>query len=274
MNRSYLFAPGHNAKLLGKVFEAGADAVILDLEDAVPDEHKAEARRLVAEALRSNPAWVRVNAPQTEACAADLDAVAELAVGIRVPKTESAEDVQWVADRTPDKPLLCAIETARGVLAAEEIARVTSVRLLALGGIDLRRDLSIGDEELETAYVRSHIVVVSRAAGLEPPVDSVYAQLANEEGLRREARFARRMGFFGKSAIHPRQISVLHEVFTPGEEELEWARRVISAFEASGGAATQLPDGEFVDLPVEQRARRLLELAAAKAQVNQSFPDE
>ncbi len=263
MDRSYLFAPGHNTKLLGKVFEAGADAVILDLEDAVPPEHKAEARRLVAETLKSNPAWVRVNAARTEECAADLDAVAEHAFGIRVPKAESAEDVQWVADRAPGKPLLCAIETARGVLAAEGIARVPSVRALAVGGVDLRNDLSIGDGELETVYVRSHIVVVSRAVGLEPPIDSVYPQLDNEDGLRREAELARRLGFFGKSAIHPRQIPILHEVFTPSEEELEWARRVISAFEESGGAAVQLPDGEFVDLPVEQRARRLLELSGA-----------
>jgi citrate lyase subunit beta / citryl-CoA lyase len=263
MDRSYLFAPGHNTKLLGKVFEAGADAVILDLEDAVPPEHKAEARRLVAETLRSNPAWVRVNAARTEECAADLDAVAEHAFGIRIPKTESAEDVQWVVDRAPGKPILCAIETARSVLAAQEIAQMPSVRALAVGGVDLRNDLNIGDGELETVYVRSHIVVVSRAAGLEPPIDSVYPQLDNEEGLRREAQFARRLGFFGKSAIHPRQIPVLHEVFTPSEEELEWARRVISAFEESGGAAVQLPDGEFVDLPVEQRARRLLELSGA-----------
>src|SRR3712207_712597 len=256
MDRSYLFAPGHNTKLLGKVFEAGADAVILDLEDAVPPEHKAEARRLVAETLKSNPAWVRVNAARTEERVADLDAVAEHAFGIRVPKAESAEDVQWVADRAPGKPLLCAIETARGVLAAEEIARVPSVRTLAVGGVDLRNDLNIGDGELETVYVRSHIVVVSRAVRLEPPIDSVYPLLDNGDGLRREAQFARRLGFFGKSAIHPRQIPVLHEVFTPSEEEVEWARRVISAFEQSGGAAVQLPDGEFVDLPVEQRARR------------------
>lgn len=265
MDRSYLFAPGHNTKLLDKVFGAGADAVILDLEDAVPAEHKAEARRLVAETVRSHPAWVRVNAARTDACAADLEAVAEHAFGIRVPKAESAEDVRWVAERAPGKPLLCAIETARGVLAAQEIAAAPSVRCLALGGVDLRRDLNIGDGELETIYVRSHLVVVSRAAGLEPPIDSVYAQLSNEEGLRREAHFARRLGFFGKSAIHPKQIPILHAVFTPSEDELAWAGRVLTAFEASGGGAVQLEDGEFVDLPVAQRARRLLELSAAMA---------
>lgn len=272
MNRSYLFAPGHNIKLLGKVFQAGpasqfqaADAVILDLEDAVPAEHKAEARRLVAETVRSHPAWVRVNAARSEACEADLDAVAEHAAGIRVPKAESAEDVRWIAERAAGKPLLCAIETARGVLAAQEIALVPTVCCLALGGVDLRRDLNIGDGELETLYVRSHLVVVSRAAGLEPPIDSVYPRLADEEGLRREAQFARRLGFFGKSAIHPRQIPIIHEVFTPSKDEIAWADRVLAAFEASRGGAVQMDDGEFVDLPVAQRARRLLELSATVA---------
>ena len=265
MNRSYLFAPGHNTKLLRKVFEAGADAVILDLEDAVPPEHKDDARRLVAEVLPLHPAWVRVNAARTAVCEADLEAVAEHAAGIRVPKAESAEDVQWVAERAVGKPLLCAIETARGVLAAREIAEVPSVHCLALGGVDLRRDLNIGEGELETLYVRSHLVVISRAVGLEPPIDSVYPRLGDEDGLRREAHFARRLGFFGKSAIHPRQIPVLHHVFTPSEDEIAWADRVLAAFEASSGAAVQLPDGEFVDLPVAQRARRLLELSAAVA---------
>src|SRR6476619_5041399 len=119
-----LFAPGHNAKLLGRVFTAGADALMLDLEDAVPPRHKAEARCMVAAALAvpPAPAWVRVNAAQTDACAADLDAVAEHAYGIRIPKTESPDEVAWVAARAPGRPIICAIESARGVLAAQEVA--------------------------------------------------------------------------------------------------------------------------------------------------------
>jgi citrate lyase subunit beta/citryl-CoA lyase len=103
MDRSYLFAPGHNERLLGKVFEAGADSVMLDLEDAVPPEHKQAARRQVAEVLVDHPAWVRVNAARTAWCEADLGAVAEQAFGIRIPKTESADDVAWVAERAPGK---------------------------------------------------------------------------------------------------------------------------------------------------------------------------
>jgi citrate lyase subunit beta/citryl-CoA lyase len=265
MDRSYLFAPGHNAKLLGRVFEAGADAVMLDLEDAVPPDAKDTARAMVAEALADHPAWVRVNAARTEWCEADLAAVGERAFGIRVPKCESADDVGWVAERAPGKPIICAVESARGVLAAAEIAAAPGVRHLAMGGVDLQRDLNAGNGNLQTLYVRSHLVVVSRAAGLEPPIDSVYPRLDDEAGLREQTEFARSIGFFGKSAIHPRQLPVLHEVFTPSEQEVDWAREVVAAFEAAGGAALRLPGGEFVDLPVAQRARRLLELAATHA---------
>jgi citrate lyase subunit beta / citryl-CoA lyase len=264
MDRSYLFAPGHNAKLLGRVFEAGADAVMLDLEDAVPPDAKATARAMVAEALADRPAWVRVNAAGTEWCEADLAAVGERAYGIRVPKAESPEDVHWVAERAPGKPIICAIESARGVLAAAGIAAAPGVRHLAMGGVDLQHDLNAGNGNLQTLYVRSHLVVVSRAAGLEPPIDSVWPRLDDEAGLREQAAFARSIGFFGKSAIHPRQLPVLHEVFTPSERELGWAREVVAAFEAAGGGALQLPGGEFVDLPVAQRARRMLELAATR----------
>jgi citrate lyase subunit beta / citryl-CoA lyase len=263
MHRSYLFAPGHNAKLLGKVFDAGADAVMLDLEDAVPPDAKQVARARVAETLLERPAWVRVNAVRSEDCAADLGAVAGRAAGIRIPKTESAEDVQWVADRAPGTPLICAIESARGVLAAPEIALVPGVRHLSIGGVDLRRDLNCGEGNLPTLYARSHLVLASRAAGIEPPIDSVYPHLNDEAGLRAETEFARSLGFFGKSAIHPRQLAVLHDVFTPSEQEIQWAREVLAGFAASGGGALRLASGEFVDLPVANRARRLLELADA-----------
>jgi citrate lyase subunit beta/citryl-CoA lyase len=262
MHRSYLFAPGHNEKLLGRVSEAGADAVMLDLEDAVPPHAKAQARAMVADILADHRAWVRINAVGTALAAADLDAVAGLAAGIRIPKVESAGDVRWVRDRAPDTPLICAIESARGILAAQEIASAHGVRHLSLGGIDLRRDLGATDGNLQTLYARSHLVVASRAAGVDPPIDSVYARLDDEAGLRDQAEFARSLGFFGKSAIHPRQLPILHEVFTPSAQELEWAQTVLDAFEGAGCEAVKLPDGEFIDLPVANRARRLLDLAA------------
>jgi citrate lyase subunit beta/citryl-CoA lyase len=265
VNRSYLFAPGHNAKLLRKVFTAGADAVILDLEDGVPPDAKDRARTMVAAAVAERPALVRVNPPRTAVCAADVDAVAPHAAAIRIPKCESADDVAWVACRAPGVPLVPAIETARGVLAAQEIAAAPGVAHLSIGGLDLLRDLYAGDGNLPMLYVRSHLVVVSRAAGLPPPVDSVYPLIDDDAGLRAEAQFVRSLGFAAKSAIHPRQIPILHEVFAPSARDLEWAREVLAAFDAAGRGATRLPDGEFVDLPVAQRAQRLLDIGVHPA---------
>jgi citrate lyase subunit beta/citryl-CoA lyase len=264
MDRSYLFAPGHNAKLLSRVFTAGADAVILDLEDAVPPDAKATARRMVQEVLVEHPAWVRVNTARTDWCAADLEAVAEHAYGIRIPKVESAADVEWVTARAPGKPIICAIESARGVLAAQEIAATPGVRFLAMGGVDLQRDLNTSGGNLQTLYARSHLVLASRAAGIEPPIDSVFPLLDDEDGLRDQAEFARSLGFFGKSAIHPRQLRTLHEVFTPTSSEIAWAETVLAGFDAAGGGGFALPSGEFVDLPVADRARRLLEIAGSR----------
>jgi citrate lyase subunit beta/citryl-CoA lyase len=268
MARSYLFAPGHNAKLLDRVFTAGADAVMLDLEDAVPPDAKDTARRMVSAALSAAPpevpAWVRVNAARSEWCGADLDAVAEQAHGIRIPKVETAADVAWVAQRAPGRPIICAIESARGVLAAAEIAAAPGVRYLAMGGVDLQQDLNTTGGNLQTLYVRSHLVLVCRAAGIEPPIDSVYPHLDDETGLQEQAEFARSLGFSGKSAIHPRQLPVLHRVFTPTEREIAWAREVVEAFEVAGGAALRMPSGEFVDLPVARRARQLLAASSAE----------
>ena len=263
INRTYLFAPGHNQKLLKRVFGAGADAVILDLEDAVPADAKAYARGLVTDVIADRTALVRVNGPHTPEFIADVEAVAANAAAIRIPKCESPEDVERAARRAPGVPLIPAIETAKGVLAAAEIAAVPGVAHLSLGGLDLLRDLYAGDGNLPMLYVRSHLVVVSRACGLPPPVDSVYPLIDDDDGLRAEAEFVRSLGFGAKSAIHPRQIAILNAVFAPSPQDIAWARRVVTAFEAAGHSACRLDDGEFIDLPVAQRARRLLELAAA-----------
>lgn len=260
--RSWLFGPGHNERILVKVFEAGADAVLLDLEDAVPPARKEAARSQVVEALSSHPeAWVRVNRPGTAVAGADLEAIAGRCAGIRVPKVESAAAVEWVAQRAPGIPLTCTVESALGVVTALEIASHARTRDLTYGGADLSLDLGIEGGWEESLYSRSTLVIASRAAGKGPPIDGVYMQLDDLDGLRREAEAARRLGYFGKSAIHPRQVPVINDVFQPTAAELRWAHRVVDAFERAGGAATRLEDGEFVDIPVAERARRILEAA-------------
>ena len=258
MTRSWLFGPGHNERILSKVFDCGADEVLLDLEDAVPPDLKPRARSMVVEALGSHPAWVRVNRAQTELGAADLAAVAGLARGIRLPKVESAAEVAWARERAPGLPITATIESALGVLAGLEIAR-SGVVNLAYGGADLALDLNIDEAgEEESLYARSHLVLVCAAAGIEPPSDGVHTSLQDDEGLRRAAARARRLGFFGKSAIHPRQVPIINEVFSASPEEKAWAEAVLAAFERSGGAATRLEDGTFIDIPIAERARRLL----------------
>ena len=249
MNRSYLYAAGHDAEAIERAFSAGADAVMLDLEDGVPDEAKAEAREIVSRTIIEHSAWVRINAPRTDAAAADLEALGDRPAGIRIPKVASAADVEWVTARAPGTPLICAIESARGVLAAEEIAAVDGVRHLATGGKDLRHDLFIGTEDVATLYIRSHIVVVSRAAGIDPPVDSLYPMIDDDAGLRAQATTARSLGFFGKSARHARQLPIIHAIFSPTAEELDWARETLAG-------------ADDADRARARRARRLLELAA------------
>jgi len=256
--RTWLFAPGHSEKLLRQVFEAGADVALLDLEDAVPPDIKERAREMVALVAAERACWVRVNRAGSEECARDLAALAGSVVGIRVPKVESAADVAWVAERAPGVPLDCTIESARGVMAAFEIASAPACTFLSYGGLDLAADLGIQGGDQETLFARSYLVVAARAAGKPPPSDGVYPMLYDDGGLRQETEAARRLGFFGKSAIHPRQVPIIHEVFAPTPDEVAWARRVLAAFEESGGAATRTADGEFVDTPVAERARRIM----------------
>jgi len=256
--RSWLFAPGHNEKLLRQVFDVGADMVLLDLEDAVPPDIKDRARAMVAVVAAERPCWVRVNRARTETGERDLEKVAGSVLGLRIPKVESAADVAWVSERAPGVPLDCTIESARGVLAAFEIASAPACALLSYGGLDLAADLGIAGGDQETLYARSHLVLAARAAGKPPPSDGVYPMLDDDAGLRQETEAAKRLGFFGKSAIHPRQVPIIHQVFAPTPEEVAWAKDVLAAFERAGGAATRTAGGEFVDVPVAEKARRIL----------------
>jgi len=203
MPRTLLFAPGHNEKLLSKVFTARADVGPLDLEDSVPPHLKERARDLVGDIARQKSCWVRVNKPFTDDCRGDLEMLGGLTAGLRLPKVESAREVEWFAAQAPGVRLDCTIESARGVLAAFEIANCATCSSLAYGGLDLAADLRIAGGEQETLLARSLLVLACRAAGKPPPSDGVYAMLNDDEGLRIEVAVARRLGFFGRSAIHP-----------------------------------------------------------------------
>ena len=284
--RSFLFAPGNHPRRVEKCFTLGADAVILDLEDAVANAEKARTRAMIVEALgrpRACRGYVRVNSLGTQWSHGDFVAVAARGVdGIVLPKVESAGDLrtgEWLLgalEREHGLPegsidLIPIIETAAGYCNISEITRAAKrVRRLAFGAGDFTLDLGItwSTEESELLPYRSTLVAQSRAAGLEPPIDTVWASLTDREGFSRSAQRAKDLGFQGKLCIHPDQVPVVNECFRPTERELTQSRRVVDAFaqaERDGLAAIQV-DGMFVDYPIVYRAQRLIERAEAIAQ--------
>ncbi len=281
--RSLLFAPGNHARRVEKALTLDTDAVILDLEDAVAIAEKPATRALVAATLqrpRRGLLYVRVNASDTEFCYGDLVAVAQRGLdGIVLPKVESAAaiaTIDWLLtqlERAHGLPggsidLLPIIETARGLQQIDAIlAAGTRVRRVAFGAGDFTLDVNMiwSRDEAELAHARSFVVTASRAAAIEAPLDTVWVDLTDPEGLTASARTALACGFQGKMCIHPDQISVVNRVFTPGDAEIAFAERVCAAFaqaEAQGSAAIQL-DGKFIDYPIVYRAQRTLQRIAA-----------
>jgi citrate lyase subunit beta/citryl-CoA lyase len=281
--RSYLFAPGNNEDLLSKVFRAGADAVVLDLEDAVPESEKARARACVRAALSTQAtalepapvAFIRINALDSAHWRLDVDAaIAQGVTGVRVPKAENLESICRLNDALGDRErslglppgsvrVMATIESARGVANLADIARGPRVSGLTFGAADFGADVGADTGDGATSlFARSAMVVASRGRRLAPPVAAVFTRLADDEGLRADTAGQKRLGFFGRSAIHPRQIPIIHEVFDPTAEEAAEARRVIAAFEAAGrqGKGAAKTGGAFVDLAVVRKARSILDL--------------
>ncbi len=281
--RSFLFAPGNHARRVEKALSLDADAVILDLEDAVAIAEKPATREVVAAALerpRQGLIYVRVNAVDTEFCYGDLVAVVQPGLdGFILPKVESAAGlatIDWLLSQLErdrglplgDIDLIPIIETARGVRQIDAIlAAGTRVRRVAFGAGDFTLDVNMAwsRSETELAHARAVIVSASRASGVDAPLDTVWVDLTDPEGLEASARTALGYGFQGKMCIHPDQIAVVNRVFTPSDAEIAFAERVTAAFakaEAEGSAAIQL-DGKFIDYPIVYRAQRVLQKIAA-----------
>ncbi|MCW2238827.1 HpcH/HpaI aldolase/citrate lyase family protein [Azospirillum canadense] len=276
--RSLLFAPGNHPRRVEKAFTLGADAVILDLEDACAVAEKAATRPVVVEALqRPRPClgYVRVNALTTDFAYEDLRAVVQAGVdGIVLPKVERPDDLRtadWLVgqlERERGLPvgstdIIPILESGAGFSALDAIARSgTRVRRFAFGAGDFTLDMGLTwtRDELELLHHRSAIVLASRAAGLEPPIDTVWIDLKDANGFRDSSLRARTLGFQGKLCIHPDQVPAVNAAFTPTEAEVRKARRVIDAFaeaEAKGSSSFQI-DGQFVDYPILYQAQRVL----------------
>lgn len=271
-HRSWLYVPAIRPELVEKALAGAADAVILDLEDSVPAQRKDEARAVAVSVLDEHPTmpvYVRINDPEGPWARADVDAIAahQALAGIRLPKCESPERVRtvasWLEAAGSGARLHCLLESALGLERAFDIAcaspRVASV---GLGEADLRASLRVrADHALICA--RSRVVTAARAAGLPSPVQSVYPRLRDPEGLLRTSRTGRDAGFFGRSVIHPEQIEVIHDVYTPDEDDVSAARELIASLDEalqSGSSAFLTHDGRFVDPAVVESARWTLAL--------------
>ena len=257
---SYLFVPGNRPDRFQKACTAGADAVIIDLEDAVPPVEKAAARQAVAEWLNpAHPVLVRVNSAVTEWFAGDAALCGKPGVGgVLLPKTEEPGQARLLREIAGGPvPVLPMIETAGGFSQALEIAREPSAVRLVFGALDFQLDLGIQGDWDELLYFRSHLVLVSRLAGIAPPVDGINTEIDDPERLRAATQRAIRLGFGGKLCIHPKQIPHVNACFRPKAEDIAWAKRVMEAATASKGAAVAA-GGELVDRPIIVRAERIL----------------
>ena len=287
MNRSFLFAPGNVARRVEKALTLDADVVIVDLEDSVATAEKAATRKAVAEALqrpRKPRGYVRVNAPASPFCFGDLHEVLHRGVeGVVLPKVESAADlhaIDWLiwnlererGIREGSIDLLPQVETAAGVQRIDRIVQARNLRpykgewrvkRVAFGAADYGHELglTVGLDEEELKDARARVVLSSRAAGLEGPIDSPWFHFKEAEGFARALERSRRGGFQGRLCVHPDQIAPVNAAYMPSEKELARAERIIAAFrqaEARGEAAVQV-DGEMVDYPVVYRAQALLD---------------
>lgn len=253
---SPLFVPADRPDRFEKAAASGADAIILDLEDAVAPERKAAARAALRVDFTALPVLVRVNAIGTQWHDDDIEAVSALSfAGVVLPKAEPDTGLDPLLADSP-VPVLALIETARGLSEARPIARLGAIARLIFGSIDFCADLGAAHTREALLAARCELVLASRLAGLAAPVDGVTTSLDDADLIRADARHARDLGFGGKLAIHPRQVAPIRKGFLPEAAELEWARKVLDSGE---GAASV--DGAMVDEPVRIRARALLKRA-------------
>ncbi|WP_269854620.1 HpcH/HpaI aldolase/citrate lyase family protein [Streptomyces sp. RPT161] len=273
--RSCLYVPGHHPDRIARAYATEADAVILDLEDAVPAAQKLEAREIVAEAITSpasKPTYVRVNSMSSGLCEDDVRAVAGTGLaGIRMAKVGLPDEVRRVADilrelRHPAK-IHVLIESAGALERAFALATASpTVTMLGLGESDLRADLNTTAEGPTMDASRARVITAARAAGLPNPCQSVYAEPRDLRGLLVTSKHGRRLGFLGRMAIHPAQIPIIHDVYTPTMDEIDDALEICAAVDLAAmesRSITITAQGKMVGPPALARAKQVLELANA-----------
>lgn len=262
LERSYLFVPGDRPERFGKALASGAHAVILDLEDAVQPERKPEAREAIRHWLHSTgggSVWVRVNPQGSSWHDEDLGLLQAPRVrGLMLPKAQDAAALQSLARRLqPGQQLIPLVETVTGWFEAEALARCPQVHRLAFGSVDFMADSGIQGDAEEMDAVRTPLVLVSRRANIQPPIDGVSLAIDDATQLSADTARSRRFGFGAKLCIHPKQVAVVNQGFLPSPQQIGWARRVVQALASSPSGAVSV-DGKLVDKPVELLARAIL----------------
>lgn len=283
--RSHLYTPGHRETMVARVIEGTVatppDVALLDLEDSVPAGEKENARRVVSAALARPRGvtlrFVRIGRALSDQAEADLAAIVRPGLdGVLVPKVVRAEELAMLDEMLAAREraaglapgsvrVIAAIETAAALIDAPRIARAPRVIGLMFGSEDFAAELGLPTrreaEAAQLLYARSAVVVAAVAAGVQA-FDGIWADFRDEAGLRDDAMRGRRLGFTGRQCIHPDQIAVVNEIFSPGADEVAHARRVVAAYEdgvAKGLGAVAL-DGEMLDPPIVERARRVLRM--------------
>ncbi len=263
MSRSYLFVPGNRPERFDKACAAGADTVIVDLEDAVPPDEKTSAREAVARWLSpARAVLIRINSADSEWFRADVELCRMPGVaGIVLPKAEQVDDLGFIAARTAASSMIFPlIESAQGFWNALALARAERVQRLLFGSIDFQVDLGINGENDELLYFRSQLVLVSRLAGIGAPVDGVTTAIDDVAQLRADTLRGKDIGFGGKLCIHPRQVDPVNQCFSPSPAQIEWAQRILAAAALANGAAVAV-DGKMVDRPVILKAETIIGMA-------------
>lgn len=262
--RTFLFVPGDRPDRFGKAAVSGADIVILDLEDAVAEDRKHDAREHVRAWLdQRHEAMVRINAGDSPWHASDVDMIAGSpgVIGVMVPKADDPGRIQSLSRRLPaGTGIVPLVETAAGLLGAHAICALRPVARPAFGSVDLAAQLGV-DHTAHAAlqHMRSALVLAAAAAGCGAPVDGVTTSLGDDSRLHADLEHAISLGFTAKLCVHPRQVALANQRLTPSEADVEWARQVIAA--AQDGAIT-VREGQMIDRPVVLRAQAVLARAS------------
>ena len=260
---TYLFVPGNRPDRCDKALATRADAVIVDLEDAVAPADKIAARTSFAAWYRAakfapERVLLRINDQSTPWFDDDIAVIRETGVrGVVVPKTESAAQIERIASALPaDGFVIALVETAKGIVEVDTLARASRLQRIAFGTLDYALDLDLTGDERGLLYPTCRIALASRAAGIASPIAGVTPDIGDESKLSADLAFARACGFGAKLCIHPKQVDAVHAAMRPTEAEVAWARRVAATVE-SGAGVIQL-DGKMVDRPVIAKAMRIL----------------